>query len=46
MKPIRNAAGRFTVLVGSWRLVFTVDDDAKRIEVSALRPRLGLFSRS
>ena len=42
VKPIANAEGRFTALVGSWRLVFAVDDQARRVDVSLIRPRGGL----
>ena len=44
MKPVQNADGRFTTLVGSWRLVFTIDHPAARVNVSVLRPRVGLIN--
>lgn len=43
VKPITNAEGHSTALVGSWRLVFVVDDQARRVDVSLIRPRGGLF---
>ena len=46
VKPITNAEGRLTALVGSWRLVFVIDGEARRVDVSLIRPRGGLFSLS
>ena len=42
MKPVSNVEGRFTTLIGSWRLVLVIDHDTRRVDVSVLRPRVGL----
>ena len=46
VKPITNAEGRCTALVGSWRLVFIVDDQARRVDVSLIRPWVAFLSLS
>jgi mRNA-degrading endonuclease RelE of RelBE toxin-antitoxin system len=45
-KPVAGWDQRRTALVTSWRLVFAVDDEAKQVNVSLLRPRNTLFQSS
>jgi mRNA interferase RelE/StbE len=38
-KPLTNAAGRRSARVGGWRIIFSVDDEARIINVSVIGPR-------
>lgn len=38
-KPLVTASGERTSRVGNWRIVYTINDLAGRIEVLAVRPR-------
>lgn len=37
-KPLVNAAGRRAARVGDWRIVFSVDDAARVVNVSTIAP--------
>jgi mRNA interferase RelE/StbE len=38
-KPLEGPGDRRAARVGDWRIVFTVDQDARRVNVSAIAPR-------
>ena len=38
-KPLTNAAGRWVSRVGDWRIIFTIDEEARVVAVSHIGPR-------
>lgn len=38
-KPLTNAAGRWVSRVGDWRIIFTINDQARTVDVSLIGPR-------
>ncbi len=42
-KPLTNAAGRRAARVGDWRIIFSVDDEARIVNVSVIGPRGGAY---
>lgn len=38
-KPLQAVAGRRAARVGGWRIVFSVNDEARVVDVSAIGPR-------
>jgi len=38
-KLLTNAAGRWASRVGGWRIIFTIDDEARVVDVSVIDPR-------
>ena len=38
-KPLTNAAGRWASRVGGWRIIFTIDDERRVVDVSVIGPR-------
>jgi mRNA-degrading endonuclease RelE of RelBE toxin-antitoxin system len=42
-KPLTNAAGRWASRVGDWRIIFTIDDQARVVDVSVIGPRGAVY---
>ncbi|MBI4491454.1 MAG: type II toxin-antitoxin system RelE/ParE family toxin [Chloroflexi bacterium] len=38
-KPLEGLSGRRAARVGGWRIIFAVDDEARRVDVSDIGPR-------
>ncbi|HEY8490046.1 MAG TPA: type II toxin-antitoxin system RelE/ParE family toxin [Dehalococcoidia bacterium] len=44
-KPLQGFPGRRAARVGGWRIVFTVDDEERRVDVSDIGPRGEVYRR-